>query len=135
MTLIDVRSRSKSYGILACTLGLMVCMIDRPTIVCPSGGDLAAISVPVMVLPPARLSTTTCCPQSSVSLVPTVRPIKSLMAPGVKGMMRRTGRVGKAPASLRVCAPAAALTAMRVKVAIVVVIDCIVFPVAMKHVK
>src|SRR5688500_8666617 len=53
---------------------------------------MAVASVPP---PPARLSTTTCCPQVSVIFVATLRARRSVALPAVNGMMRRTGLVGK----------------------------------------
>src|SRR5262245_35497845 len=48
------------------------------------------------MLPPAppRLSTTTCCPQTSVNFWPSRRAIVSVAAPGGNGTMMRIGRPG-----------------------------------------
>jgi hypothetical protein len=48
---------------------------------------LAAISVPMMVLPPGRLSTTTGWPSVFGSSAASVRAKVSLKAPGGKGTM------------------------------------------------
>ena len=47
-----------------------------------------------MVLPPPRLSTTTCCPQLSVSFWPSRRAMIVVLPPGTKGTIQRIGFVG-----------------------------------------
>src|SRR5688572_31684028 len=63
-------------------------------IVCPSGADFAARSVPTMPAAPARLSTTTCWPRYSESLGLIVRATMSVPPPGGKATMMRTGLEG-----------------------------------------
>ena len=46
------------------------------------------------VLPPGRLSTSTCCFQASVSFVPTRRATVLVLPPGLYGTMKRIGLVG-----------------------------------------
>ena len=60
----------------------------------PSGAARALISVATMVPPPVRLSTTTVCPQRSVSICATVRLIMSRPPPGTDETMMRIGRSG-----------------------------------------
>jgi hypothetical protein len=52
------------------------------------------MSVPMIELPPARLSMTTCFPSRSPSGCATMRPTMSLLPAGGKGTIQRTGRVG-----------------------------------------
>src|SRR5262245_6103864 len=52
----------------------------------------------MMVPAPGRLSTTTCCPQASVSFTPNIRASVSFPPPGGYGTMRRIGFVGYADA-------------------------------------
>ena len=47
----------------------------------------------MIVLPPGRLSTMTCGPQLSVSLLPTTRATAVVLPPGAKGVMKRIGAV------------------------------------------
>src|SRR5512139_3227431 len=63
-------------------------------IVYPSGGDLAAISAPMLAPPPPRLSMMICCPSASPRRVPMARPIVSVPPPGGNGRMKRIGRLG-----------------------------------------
>src|SRR6185295_10278606 len=60
----------------------------------PSGRALTAASVPMVVLPPGRLSTTTCCPHASVSCCPRRRAVKVVLPPGAYGVMKRIGLLG-----------------------------------------
>src|SRR5882672_6730553 len=50
--------------------------------------------MPMLPLPPERLSATTWCPSASASLVPSVRASVSVLPPGANGTTNRTGRVG-----------------------------------------
>jgi hypothetical protein len=68
-------------------------------IVCPSGLDLTAISVAIIVAPPGRLSTTTCCFHVSPSFCATTRPTRSNVPPAANGTTTRTGRTGKSSAA------------------------------------
>src|SRR6185503_2704760 len=62
----------------------------------PSGSALAATSVPIVPLAPARFSTTTPCPHASCSFAPTTRATMSVPPPGGKATMIFTGFVGNA---------------------------------------
>ncbi|MNT63855.1 hypothetical protein D3C72_2017020 [compost metagenome] len=55
---------------------------------------MATIELPINVLPPGRLSTTTDCFQRVVSFSPTVRASVSLNPPGVYGTTMRIGLSG-----------------------------------------
>src|SRR5688572_10868641 len=68
--------------------------------VCPSGGDFAAASSPIVEEPPGRFSTTTDCPRSSLNRGASMRNTTSVEPPGAYGTMIRTGRVGKFCASV-----------------------------------
>lgn len=63
------------------------------------GGERAAISVPISVLAPARLSITTDCPMLSVSFLPIRRDTVSAGPPAESGTMRRIGRDGYGPSA------------------------------------
>src|SRR5262245_29445468 len=58
------------------------------------------MAAPTFPPAPARFSTTTCWPSTSVSLVATMRLVMSTPPPGGNGLMMRSGRFGNA------CAPA-----------------------------
>jgi hypothetical protein len=60
----------------------------------PSGGDLATMSVPITVLPPGRLSTTTGWPHISLSFCATMRPTMSVLPPAAKGTTSLTALTG-----------------------------------------
>src|SRR5688572_25169650 len=49
---------------------------------------------PIVPPAPVRLSTTSCCPSSSLIFVATIRVIVSIEEPGVWATMTRTGRSG-----------------------------------------
>ena len=57
----------------------------------PSGAARTTASVPVLPEAPGRLSTTTGRPRRSESFGPTVRAMRSMPVPGVKGTMSRIG--------------------------------------------
>ena len=59
----------------------------------PSGVARATICVPMVLLPPPRLSITTCWPNSSLMYGPTMRDSVSVSPPGTYGTTRRMGRV------------------------------------------
>ncbi|WP_382327845.1 hypothetical protein ACFJGX_04570 [Hydrogenophaga sp. UC242_50] len=62
--------------------------------VLPSGGALAQVSVPMMVLAPGRFSTTKEGPFFSVRIWLSSRVTTSGAPPAPSGTMRRTGLVG-----------------------------------------
>jgi hypothetical protein len=56
--------------------------------------ERATCCAAIAVLPPGRFSTTTVCPQSSLSFWPTKRAITSAGPPGGNGTINRTIRLG-----------------------------------------
>jgi hypothetical protein len=60
----------------------------------PSAGALATMSVPTLVAPPGRLSTTTAWPKASFSFCATTRAALSLAPPGANGTTMRIERCG-----------------------------------------
>ena len=50
--------------------------------------------VPIVVLPPPRLSTTTFCRQREVKCSPRIRPVTVVLPPGAYGVTIRIGRFG-----------------------------------------
>jgi len=78
------------YGI-----GLMVNVVPEANrTVYPSLFDFATRAVPMLPLPPARLSTTNCWPSDLVNASASTRHIGSLLPPGGNGFTSRTGRTG-----------------------------------------
>ena len=75
-------------------LGTIVKGAGVTSSVWPSGGDLATMSVPITVLPPARLSTTTDCPHISFSFCASTRAMMSVLPPAANGTTSRTGLAG-----------------------------------------
>src|SRR6478609_4338684 len=73
----------------------------------PSAGARAAASAPTVPPAPERFSTTTGWPRASCKPVAVMRVMTSTAPPGGNGLMKRTGREGKA------CASAQVLTARR----------------------
>jgi hypothetical protein len=88
-----------SYGSLWMT-GLVVKEVEMTSSVYPSGCAFATVSVPMIELPPARLSTTTDLPRRSDSGVATMRPTMSLLPAGGNGTISRIGRAGYESAAL-----------------------------------
>src|SRR6266853_4681229 len=87
--------------------GLIARVLAAIRIVCPSAGDLAAISIPIIWPAPGRLSTTNCCPSDSESFCASARAMISVPPPAAEGTMKRTGFEGypvcaAAPAQTRV---------------------------------
>ncbi len=70
------------------------CAAECTISVAPSGADLATSPAPMVPPAPARLSTTTVWPHSSVSFCPTVRARMSVALPAVNGTTMRTGLLG-----------------------------------------
>lgn len=62
--------------------------------ICPSAGARAIAVSPMIPLAPGLLSTTTDCPQASVSFCAIMRATMSVLAPGEKGSIRATTREG-----------------------------------------
>src|SRR6267142_2467928 len=62
--------------------------------VCPSGGDFATYSPPMICVAPGLFSTTTGWPQFSESRAPIERESASVAPPGVVGTTIFTGREG-----------------------------------------
>jgi hypothetical protein len=54
------------------------------------------MSTPIVPLAPGRLSTTTVCPQRSLSFCATARAVISVPPPGGNGTINLIGRAGKA---------------------------------------
>jgi len=75
----------------------------------PSGAARATSCVPTTVAAPGLCSTTTGCPRSCCSVVCTMRTSGSMVPPGVKGMMTRTGWVGAQAGCARAMAGSARL--------------------------
>ena len=73
---------------------LINCVIVAIHSVCPSGADLATSSAPISPEAPARLSTTTCWPHSSVRRVPSRRAMTSGPEPMVVAVIMRMGLAG-----------------------------------------
>ena len=69
--------------------------ITESTAARPSAAALAAISVPITPLAPARFSTKTCRPQTSARLYPRTRATMSVPPPAGKATMMCTGFAGK----------------------------------------
>src|SRR5712691_2132514 len=77
-------------------IGLIARVLAAIRIVCPSAGDLAASSMPIIWPAPGRLSTTNCWPSDSESLCATERAMMSVPPPAAEGTMKRTGFAGYA---------------------------------------
>src|SRR4029450_829025 len=79
----------------------------------PSGAAVAQASVPMTPPAPPRLSTNTCWPSCVLNCIATSRPTTSLLPPGGKGTIKRTGRLGefwaRAPAASAASSIAAAM--------------------------
>ncbi len=93
---IATKSRSGLISGLAYTFGdTLYTEFDAISSVCPSGGDLATISPPIMPPAPGRLSTTTGWPSSSLRPGATARALISTLPPGANGTTIRMGLTGK----------------------------------------
>src|SRR2546422_11039636 len=92
------RSFTGSYGSLY-RLGLTVKVRGTISMMWPSGGALATISVPIMPEAPGRFSTTNGWPRLSESFGAMSRPTMSVEPPGAKPSIRRTVLVGYACAN------------------------------------
>src|SRR6266498_2276162 len=77
-------------------IGLIARVLAAIRIVCPSAGDFAASSMPIIWPAPGRLSTTNCWPSDSESLCATERAMMSVPPPAAEGTMKRTGFAGYA---------------------------------------
>src|SRR6266699_4944214 len=77
-------------------IGLIARVLAAIRIVCPSAGDFAASSMPIIWPAPGRLSTTNCWPSDSESLCATERAMISVPPPAAEGTMKRTGFAGYA---------------------------------------
>src|SRR5882762_3408328 len=85
--------------------GLITKLGNTTSSVWPSAGERATSSVPMMVLPPGRFSTTTVCPRPFAMCTATTRLVMSAVPPGGNGTTMRSDFEGK------VCACAAPISA------------------------
>jgi len=73
-------------------------LIAKPIVVtrrvCPSGGALATALVPIVLPPPARLLTTTVCPQLSEKRWAMSRAMLSVVPPATNGTTSSIGFFG-----------------------------------------
>src|SRR5258706_9449190 len=81
--------------------GLITKLGNTTSSVWPSAGERATTSVPMMVLPPGRFSTTTVCPRPFARCTASTRLVMSAVPPGGNGTTMRSDFDGK------VCACAA----------------------------
>src|SRR5258706_85223 len=87
-------------------IGLIASVLAAIRIVCPSAGDLAASSMPIIWPAPGRLSTTNCCASDSESFCARARAMMSVPPPAAEGTMKRTGLDGYAAVCAGACAQA-----------------------------
>src|SRR5712691_6238968 len=73
---------------------LIASVLAAIRIVCPSAGDFAASSMPIIWPAPGRLSTTNCRPNDSESFSATARAMMSVPPPAAEGTIKRTGLDG-----------------------------------------
>src|SRR5688500_11187286 len=91
---IGAKSRTGSNGSCLCSAGALVkdaAIVGR---VWPAGAALAAVSVPLTLPAPGRLSTTMVWPRVSLIFCASRRAIRSVEPPALCGTIRRIGRVG-----------------------------------------
>src|SRR4051794_18411743 len=86
-----VKSFSGSKGIFERTARLMTKLGKTTKRVCPSGAERAAISPPIIVLAPGRLSTTAVWPSPLLKCSARIRLVRSAAPPGGKGTTMRIG--------------------------------------------
>src|SRR5262245_50807010 len=90
-----MKSSSGRYGRLLNKRGFRECVTIVPMkIVCPSLGDFAAASAPMIMLAPGRLSTTTGCASVAARFGAIWRARRSDALPGPSGTMKRIGLDG-----------------------------------------
>ena len=89
--LTGVRSRTGSNPACGYRLRFITSVFTLTSKVLPSGAARTTASVPMLPEAPTRFSTTTGRLRRSESLGPTVRAIRSMPVPGVKGTIRRKG--------------------------------------------
>src|SRR6266849_10708499 len=94
--------------------GLIARVLAAIRIVCPSAGDLAAISIPIIWPAPGRLSTTNCCASDSESFCASARAMMSVPPPAAEGTMKRTGFDGYAAVCAGACAQASSKIGKRI---------------------
>src|SRR5882762_11562619 len=85
--------------------GLITKLGNTTSSVWPSAGERATTSVPMMVLPPGRFSTTTVCPRPFAMCTARMRLVMSAVPPGGNGTTMRSDFEGN------VCACAAPISA------------------------